>query len=589
VTTLKTAPVARRAAAASEPRPSLVWRIVTPARVVLLLAVAVWASALPHVASATVSIYGLLFAGVPGLAAGGVLAALALVLAVRRSSAVDAALAVGVIVLVGRVTATVAVNEPGSTFIFRHLGVIDYIQQYGELSHGTDIYNGWPGAFAAVAWFSDVTGVSPHLIAVWFPGLCDVAFAWAVFLLCRAFGQRVLVAVVGAFIATVVNWVGQDYLSPQAFGILLATLILTLLVQSKKHPAAGWLTLPLFLALTLTHQLTPYWLVIITVVLGVTGHIRPRLIGLIFIAIVGVDLLVNIDQVSGQGVLSNFDPIANSKSLANGSVYSDGATFTALSSRIPSVALWGSAALIAAASLFWKPMRGLGPIWVPAVFAFSSFSLLFTQNYGGEAIFRVFLYSIPGCAVLIAPWLVRAIQVSPATVANRWLRRAIPPLTAIALIVITLGSLQAYYGAWFANLVRTDSVTAVENWLETTEGPAQLLSPTIGVPLRPVAEYVDFAEIDSHYDASLTTWNGWAGSSFKSTEVVDTFTRQLADLRTDTYVMVTTQTKIYSDFYGAYPAGALDRLSDQLRVKEGWTTLIDTPDLQLFEYTGGHR
>jgi hypothetical protein len=171
-------------------------------------------------------------------------------------------------------------------------------------------------------------------------------------------------------------------------------------------------------------------------------------------------------------------------------------------------------------------------------------------------------------------------------------RRVIPfgsILAAALVMIVMLTGLQSYYGGWFANLVRKDSVTAVTDWLETTESPAMLLSPTIGVPLRPTADYVDFAAADPRYDAALSTWEGWAGESFETTDVIDTFTRQLADIPVDSYVMITTQTKIYSDFYGVYPQGALDRMGDQLKSHEGWTTVIDTPDLQLFHYTGVHK
>jgi hypothetical protein len=596
MTALKTPPTLVRAALTSAPRASRLSLIVTPARITLLVAVALWATALPLVATAKVNAYGLLFAGVPGIVGGALLTVVALVLAVRRSNAFDAGAAVAIIVLISRLTATITLNEPGSTFVFRHLGVIDYIQANGALSPGTDIYNGWPGAFAAVAWFSDVTGVQPLVIAEWFPALCDLAFAAAVFLLCRAFGQAPVMAFVGAFIASIVNWVGQDYLSPQAFGILLATLILTLLVESRKHPIAGWLTLPLFVALVVTHQLTPYWLIVVTIALGITGHIRPRLIGLVFIVIAGLYLIPNYGQVSGQGVLSSLNPIANATTYQNGVVNSAGANLAALTAKIPSIALWGSAVIIGVATLRVKRLRGTAPVWVPAVFAFSSFSLLFTQNYGGEAIFRVFLYSIPGCAVLVAPWLTRVLRASPRTRARRAAaRRSKRTMTlrsivaAAAVMVVLLAGLQSYYGGWFANLVRKDSVVAVTNWLETTEAPAMLLSPTVGVPLRPVADYVKFATADSHYDASLSTWTGWAGSSFTNPTLVDTFTKQLADVPVDTYVMVTKQTKIYSDFYGVYPKGALTRLADQLEHHEGWTTIIDTPTLQLFKYTGSHK
>ena len=53
----------------------------------------------------------------------------------------------------------------------------------------------------------------------------------------------------------------------------------------------------------------------------------------------------------------------------------------------------------AAIALRW---RSLGRVAVPAVLAFSPFVVLGVQSYGGEAIYRVFLFSAPWCALLIS-------------------------------------------------------------------------------------------------------------------------------------------------------------------------------------------
>ena len=51
--------------------------------------------------------------------------------------------------------------------------------------------------------------------------------------------------------------------------------------------------------------------------------------------------------------------------------------------------------------------RSLGRVLIPAVLAFSPFVILGAQSYGGEAIYRVFLFSAPWCALLIAGALVQ--------------------------------------------------------------------------------------------------------------------------------------------------------------------------------------
>ena len=61
------------------------------------------------------------------------------------------------------------------------------------------------------------------------------------------------------------------------------------------------------------------------------------------------------------------------------------------------------AALVAIA-LQW---RTLGRVATPAVLAFSPFVVILVQAYGGEAIYRVFLFSAPWCALLIAGMLAK--------------------------------------------------------------------------------------------------------------------------------------------------------------------------------------
>ena len=46
--------------------------------------------------------------------------------------------------------------------------------------------------------------------------------------------------------------------------------------------------------------------------------------------------------------------------------------------------------------------RTLGRVAVPALLAFSPFLMIPVQSYGGEAIYRVYLFSAPWCAILIA-------------------------------------------------------------------------------------------------------------------------------------------------------------------------------------------
>ena len=73
---------------------------------------------------------------------------------------------------------------------------------------------------------------------------------------------------------------------------------------------------------------------------------------------------------------------------------------TAVIVRTLAVCMW----LLALVAIV-RRRRALGRVSIAAALAFSPFVIVFVQNYGGEAIYRVFLFSAPWCALLIAgPW-----------------------------------------------------------------------------------------------------------------------------------------------------------------------------------------
>ncbi|MDI9980256.1 hypothetical protein, partial [Rhodococcus sp. IEGM 1307] len=69
----------------------------------------------------------------------------------------------------------------------------------------------------------------------------------------------------------------------------------------------------------------------------------------------------------------------------------------------------------------------------------------FLQNYGGEAIFRVDLYALPGCAILIAPMFLAVITRTGRHVV---LHRATAAVAAVGRCGAAVAGLQGYYGLW---------------------------------------------------------------------------------------------------------------------------------------------
>ncbi|KQO62399.1 hypothetical protein [Curtobacterium sp. Leaf261] len=626
-------------------------RLTTLARIAMVVAAVVCAVTLPTIPGASSTTLGLLFAGVPGVAISIAVAGLAFVLALRAGAARDAWAATIVAVLCMRLPIALGAGAPMYSWTYKHLGVIDWIQHHGHVATGVDIYSGWPGVFAAIAWFSTVTGISPTFIAQWFEVGVNLALVIAVGALARSLGSTRLTAVTAAFVAGIANWVGQDYLSPQAVAFLLGIVVVVLIVRSRTRPVLAWVSVPVFGAIAVSHQLTPYWLIAVTVCFGLIGAARPRWIGIVFGAIALAMVVVNLNLVEQYTTGAAFDPVANAQTIVTGTG-SIGQTVTSYAARALTAGVWGATLVTVVVGL--RPNRFGGNRirrWMTlrlAILAFAPFALLAGQSYGGEAIFRVFLYSLPGCAILLAPVVVRCVragrtaseQLKPASEqlepasdqqepasgphgqtvpgrdasdrdapvvgmvglpsgssAARPARRTAAVVggrlalagSALAVVLASMLSAQATYGAWFANLVTPQSLSVSTDLLRTMPVPSQVVSPIGAGAGRMTEQYVDQARIDPGYDSTMDTWAGWIGQSFRNPAVETKLTSDLQQSDRPVYMLFTEQMFADSDYHGTYPAGALQRFASQVGSDSRWESIVAAPGVELYRLKGTVR
>jgi hypothetical protein len=544
-------------------------------RLVLLVSVVLWIASLHRISHASVDQYGLLFASGPGLIVATLGVAASFALAVRADSVADCVVSILVFIGVTRATASIVVDLPIYSWTYKHIGVIDHLSTTGHLARDVDIYNNWPGFFSLAAWFSDITGVSTYDVARWFPVVADAAIVLGMITLSRAFGHSLRVALVAGFGMQVFNWVAQDYYSPQATAFVLSLAALALLLRSNEHPRAAWFTVPLFVAITITHQLTPFWLCGIAILFGLTKRIRPRAIVVVYVLIALAFAAANFKALTPYGLLTGFDPLSNAQSNVP-TAGNAGRSFTSLAAKGTSGLMWLSAIACA-----WRARRRKEQVWVPAVLAFTSFALLAGQSYGGEAIFRVFLYSIPGCLLLIAPVAERAL-----TADHRGLRFptfALARRTAIVAVAVlaVLGSMQAYYGTWFINVVQRDGLVAEQQLLQTAPTNSLLVPLALGLAERPDGRYAEFAAVDHAFDNALVLTPGVLQSKFEPAEVTK-LTEAFLGQHRPVYLIISEADRRYSDYYGLFPTGAIDRLVHSLATSPQWTTLQNTSTLSVF-------
>ncbi|MEK6343941.1 MAG: glycosyltransferase [Curtobacterium sp.] len=196
---------------------------VTTASIVGLLVVVV--SAVTHIGDPVPDgLFGSLGIGLPiGLA---IVVAAAVVALVRgRGVALPVVVLGGVVQLAQAIT----YGMPTVMAAARHVGVLEYIRQFGRTDPSADIFQTWSGLFAGGAWVADVGGiVNAMTIAAWVPVLLAFATTIGVGVLAAHWLPGARRPWIAAFLTAMTGSLNTTYFSPQSTGILLSVAILVL-------------------------------------------------------------------------------------------------------------------------------------------------------------------------------------------------------------------------------------------------------------------------------------------------------------------------------------------------------------------------
>ncbi|HEV7188890.1 MAG TPA: hypothetical protein VGN28_13430 [Blastococcus sp.] len=549
--------------------------------VLLLLAdVGLWVASVPAMRSAPASVLGLLVAGPPTFPASILGALLILLVALRTRQLYVAGGAVLALVIVLRTTASVVPSVPMLAWTYKHLGVVASIQEHHHVAAGMDIYMNWPGMFAASAYLSDSSGVAVIDLAQWTTPLVHILLALETAALARALGARASGCVAAAGLVVALNWVGQDYFSPQAFALVLATGVAMLLVHSRASRACAVLALTTFIPIVVTHQLTPFWLLILVISLAVIRCV-PWWLAVAMVAVVAGYLAVKWDVVQAYGLISGFDPVANAAGAVP-DVPALGREVGGLFAKSSSLLMWVSTALVLLARsvrsgrrYFWRDPSVL----VPGAIAFTPVVLLGGQNYGGEAILRVTLYSTVGCCAVLGPALVTALQ-----------RRVLTAVAAaVWAVVVVASTTESTYTMWSVNLIRPEDLAAAQ-WLAAYHPYADVVPMISSWPGRTAIDYQRFvgplAALQPGVDEIMHSQSAFAQKArLPLTPDAVTEVAQMHP-RTETFLVVTANMRAYDDYYATFTPGSFQATLDSLARRPDWEVVRHVNGLWVFRYLG---
>jgi hypothetical protein len=479
-------------------------------------AIGLWLLSLRHVDVSHLGSYGL----TPALPVIWYLA-----LAVALAGAVTAisreppsgALMLGAVVVVAAIlygTVPIVSAQPHYAWVYKHIGVVRYLEAHGRANPAVDIYNRWPGFFALGAVFSRIAGrADPEAYAGWaelFFVVLDLVLVTAAV---KAIARELRIAAGAALLFLLTNWVGQTYYSPQAFTFVLglgltAIMLRQLRVERPRYSTRvgsllerigrvpqlpliadraerwpRWAAISAVLALdgviVASHQLTPYMLLAGTALLMLAGVVRPWWVLLAMAAMTFAYFAANLRYIQHNfGLFTSIDPFNNVQVATYAQTPAAGKLFNTRVELLAIAALWGGG-LLASVRLL---RRGLLMRALPLlVLALSPLAVIFGQNYGGEASLRIILFSSPWFSALMA-WALT-------TVSRRRLRWALTLAAAVTLAALFVPS---FFGQEELNIISPAEVRASERFYYHARRGSVLVLAAPGFPFKYGGTYPSF-------------------------------------------------------------------------------------------------
>jgi hypothetical protein len=390
----------------------------------------------------------------------------AFVAEVFRAKSADARLVVLVLALVTILFGSASIIEPVASITesWLHVGFISYIFHHGHILHGYDARFSWPGDFVLGAILSAFVGHANALaFARWFPVFIEALYLAPVIAIGSYSGvsRRAKWLGVSFFYAT--DWIYQDYFSPQAMDYFLYLVVIAAVMAmwspgrrsyvkgqslvatkiAQVRNALTWrritgeqtvtnfspttlfslmtLLAVIMLAVAMSHQLTPYALILALAACLATSRLgRPELVAVAVLLCVGWLSLGASDFWIGHlsTIFGGLGQVGNSigTNVVSRVVGSPSHRFI-VSARIEFTAVVFVIAGVGA-------LRRATNSRALEFLAGAPFVIIFLQGYGGEGLLRVVLFGLPFTSLLAASALLpsRSGEVRPWIPPSGWLK-----------------------------------------------------------------------------------------------------------------------------------------------------------------------
>jgi hypothetical protein len=485
-----------------------------------------------------------------------------------------------------------------------HSGFVEYITRTGHTLPTLDARFSWPGFFAAAGLLTQVAGLDSALgLLRWTPVVLNTLVLLPLSVLFRALtdDDRPRWAALWLFVLT--NWIGQDYFAPQAFTYLLFLTIIALLCRylpTTHEPSAmspdlrrRWSTVTrcfgaritqpaappttgfqrgglvaamiiIAAAVSVSHQLTPFMLVLVTGALAAARRIAPRglpvLLGLLAIAWVSYGAtafwLGHLDAIIGNIGRLGGTVNANVSSRFGGSP----GRMVVVAVRLGLSASVGLAAGVGVLRR-WRA----GTLDLTAILLASApFGVLALQSYGGEVLLRAYLFALPALILLTS------FAIWPATGSGG--RPIESLLLGMASLALMAAFLIARYGNERFEYISNGELQAVSYVYEHAPPGATLVAISSNLPWR----YRDLERF--HYQSSLDEFI--LSDPLAVRQLMRHAPQQPA------YLIITRGQATYVEMVYDYPKDWADRLKAQLMASREFQLVKETGDSFVLVFIG---
>jgi len=415
------------------------------------------------------------------------------------------------LLVIQRATSALVYHTLLYAWTWKHIDIIDrLLANGGHVELGNQLgamapYDQWVGFFAANTALIRLLGLNTALAyAAWAPFASSLVLIVPLYLIFRCFSRDQRLIWTAVWIFFLGNWVGQDYFSPQAFAFFLYLGVLAVVFRQFARPDrsgllraldAGYplgtrprqpldrrarllwtlLLVPVIVAIAAAHQLTPVMLAVGLVALCLSRRYRNLWLALLACAIPAAwDLssALAFFKLQLPAMAQTFGNL-----LAN-SQAGGGTTPTGLGPVTISYldrGLSAAVALLAVAGLLrHPPLRRAGmPLLLLGI---SPIPLAVANNYGGEMIFRVYMFALPGLAFFAAA----ALQPRPPAARLQRPRTALLSLAVLALL--TAAFYPSYYGKDRVNYFPPGEIRLVDQLYRIAPPGSQIIAATPNFP-----------------------------------------------------------------------------------------------------------